>query len=79
MSLGSAMDIRSWNYAELARGDWEVLMPIYEYVCQDCHKEFEEVLTLAEHDAEKIVCPKCGSKKVEQEAAGFFAVTSKKS
>lgn len=55
-------------------------MPVYEYICKDCHKEFEEVLTLTEHDhAEKIACPKCGSKNVEQEAAGFFAVTSKKS
>ena len=67
------------NYASLADVKWEVAMPVYEYVCKDCHKEFEQVLTLTEHDAEKIVCPKCGSKNVEQEAAGFFAVTSKKS
>ena len=34
---------------------------------------------LAEHDKERISCPHCGSKNVEQEAAAFFAVTGKKS
>lgn len=53
-------------------------MPVYDYVCNDCHKSFELVLTLKEHD-DQIVCPKCGSKNVAQEMAEFFAVTSKKS
>ena len=53
-------------------------MPVYDYVCNDCHKSFELVLTLKEHD-DRIACPKCGSKNVEQEAAAFFAVTSRKS
>ena len=53
-------------------------MPVYDYVCLDCHKEFEKVLTLTEHDGQ-IVCPHCGSKNVDQEAKAFFAVTSKKS
>jgi len=57
----------------------EVAMPVYDYVCNDCHKSFELVLTLSEHDKDKIVCPKCGSKNVAQEMAEFFAVTSKKS
>ena len=54
-------------------------MPVYDYICNDCNKSFGAVLTLGEHDAEKIKCPKCGSKNVEQEVAAFFAVTSKKS
>jgi putative FmdB family regulatory protein len=54
-------------------------MPVYDYLCSDCHKEFEIVLTLNEHDHQEPKCPKCGSKNVEQEAAAFFAVTSKKS
>ncbi len=54
-------------------------MPVYDYVCLDCHKTFEEVLTLLDHDNEKIQCPECGSKNVEQEATAFFAVTSRKS
>ncbi len=54
-------------------------MPVYDYICKDCHKSFEEVLTLAEHDRDQIKCPHCGSKNVEQEVAEFFAVTSRKS
>jgi len=54
-------------------------MPVYDYVCLDCHKPFELVLTLNEHDKEATKCPHCGSKNVEQEAAAFFAVTSRKS
>jgi putative FmdB family regulatory protein len=57
----------------------EVLMPVYDYVCLDCHKPFETVLTLNEHDKQNPKCPHCGSRNVEQEAAAFFAVTSKKS
>ncbi len=54
-------------------------MPVYDYVCLDCHKPFETALTLNQHDKENPKCPHCGSKNVEQEAAAFFAVTSKKS
>lgn len=53
-------------------------MPVYDYVRKDCHKSFEKVLALVEHDNEPIAYPHCGSKNVEQEAAAFFAVTSKK-
>lgn len=54
-------------------------MPVYDYVCLDCHKPFETVLTLSEHDKDAPKCPHCGSRNVEQEAAAFFAVTSRKS
>jgi putative FmdB family regulatory protein len=54
-------------------------MPVYDYICHDCNRSFETVLTLQEHDKEDIRCPKCGSKNVEQEVAEFFAVTGKKS
>jgi putative FmdB family regulatory protein len=54
-------------------------VPQYEFTCHACHKTFSRILTLAEHDKEKIACPKCGSKNVEQRWAGFYAVTSKKS
>jgi putative FmdB family regulatory protein len=53
-------------------------MPVYDYICNHCHKTFELILTLKEHDKE-IKCPKCGSRNVEQEATVFFAVTGKKS
>ena len=54
-------------------------MPVYDYICHDCHEPFEVVLTLNEHDKEQMACPKCNSKNVQQEAAEFFAVTSRKS
>ncbi len=54
-------------------------MPRYEFFCEDCQKEFEVILTLAEYEKGEVKCPKCGGKKVQQEAAAFFAVTSKKS
>ncbi len=53
-------------------------MPVYDYVCHDCHETFELILTLKEHEVDA-KCPKCGSKNVEQEATAFFAVTGKKS
>jgi putative FmdB family regulatory protein len=55
-------------------------MPVYEFACQACHKTFSKILTIAEHDKEpKIECPHCGSEKVEQRWADFYAITSKKS
>ena len=54
-------------------------MPLYDYLCKECHKTFEIVLTLAEHEKGIAKCPKCGSKKVEQAPTVFFAVTSRKS
>jgi len=54
-------------------------MPQYDYFCQDCQQTFTEYLTLIEHDKSQIACPKCGSKKVEQRPAAFYAVTSRKS
>ena len=35
-------------------------MPVDDYVCLDCHKPFETVLTLNEHDNENPKCPHCG-------------------
>jgi putative FmdB family regulatory protein len=54
-------------------------MPLYDYVCESCHKKFEKVLTLTEHEKQKVACPHCGSKKVVQAASAFYAVTGKKS
>jgi putative FmdB family regulatory protein len=54
-------------------------MPYYEYLCQGCKKKFSLPLTVAEHDRGRIKCPKCGSVKLEQQWAAFYATTSKKS
>lgn len=54
-------------------------MPLYEYICQECKKEFSRVLTLSEYERGEAECPACKSKKLEQKPAPFFAVTSKRS
>jgi putative FmdB family regulatory protein len=54
-------------------------MPSYEYICKQCNKTFSRILTLAEYEKGGVTCPLCKSKKVEQKAAAFFAVTAKKS
>ncbi len=54
-------------------------MPTYDFACKNCKKKFTLILTVAEHEKGRPVCPKCKSKKVEQQIAPFFAVTSKKS
>jgi len=54
-------------------------MPHYVFVCQDCKKEFTQVLHFADIEKGLVACPHCGSKKVTQTVAAFTAVTSKKS
>ena len=60
-------------------GTREGVMPHYEYLCLACNKKFSQVLSLAEYEKAKVKCPKCGSAKVEQQWAAFYATTSKKS
>lgn len=62
-------------------------MPMYEYKCLDCKKEFLLALTLKEHESGaavcpfcgRAVCPFCGSKELKQEFTSFIAKTSRKS
>ena len=44
----------------------EVIMPLYEYYCQDCENQFSEVLTVKEHKKKKIHCPKCKRANVKE-------------
>jgi putative FmdB family regulatory protein len=53
-------------------------MPTYDYRCNKCRKKFSLTISLAEHD-KGVKCPKCGSRKVEQQISGFFAKTGRKS
>ncbi len=54
-------------------------MPVYEFRCRDCKKNFEIVCSISEYEREKVACPDCGGKKVERRWSRVFAVTSKKS
>jgi putative FmdB family regulatory protein len=44
-------------------------MPIFEYVCEKCHHEFEALV----FGQEKAECPKCHSKKLEAQLSVFAA------
>ena len=50
-------------------------MPVYEYVCKKCGKEFEE---LVRSSSEKINCPKCSSAKVSKKMSVFAHKSSGK-
>jgi len=57
----------------------ERTMPHYVFLCQDCSKEFTQILHIADLAKGGVVCPHCGGKRVTQKVAAFSAVTSKKS
>jgi len=44
-------------------------MPLYEYKCQDCGREFEELTSFAR--ANDVACIYCGSRKVERLMSTF--------
>lgn len=54
-------------------------MPMYDYKCLDCGKESLLVLTLHEHESDKVTCPSCKSTNVKQMYTSFIAHTAKKS
>jgi putative FmdB family regulatory protein len=54
-------------------------MPTYDYCCEKCQSEFSLVMSIAEHDEEKVTCPECKSTKVVQLLSAFTAQTSRKS
>ena len=54
-------------------------MPLYDYECEACKKNFTLVLSLKEHEHPDVRCPGCGSNTVQQLISTFIARTSKKS
>lgn len=48
-------------------------MPIFEYCCESCGKEFE---ILAVNPGEQAACPQCGSENVKRLLSCFSANTS---
>ena len=49
-------------------------MPIFEYICQQCHHQFEALV----YGKEKAECPKCHATKLEPQLS-VFAVSAKAS
>jgi putative FmdB family regulatory protein len=50
-------------------------VPIFEFTCRKCGHGFEDIVTLAEVEAGEVVCPACGSDRVER-GLSTFATTS---
>jgi putative FmdB family regulatory protein len=57
-------------------------MPMYEFLCQQCHKGFTLTFSIAEAERKRkegLQCPECGSSNVVQQISRFQVKTSKKS
>jgi putative FmdB family regulatory protein len=54
-------------------------MPRDEFLCLNCKKHFSKTLSLIDCEEGEVLCPRCGSKEVEQCWSAFNAITSKKS
>ncbi len=53
-------------------------MPTYEYLCEKCGEQFSRIMSISEHETEKVTCPKCNSPEVKQQLSHFIAKTSRK-
>jgi putative FmdB family regulatory protein len=51
-------------------------MPLYEFTCQKCGHQFEELITLAELEVEGLCCPGCGSREVARGLSTFATASS---
>jgi putative FmdB family regulatory protein len=54
-------------------------MPTYEFRCEDCRRVFTLVMSTAERDKGKVICPICRKKNVKQQISTFQTKTSRKS
>ena len=41
-------------------------MPLYGFICDDCKDDFEE-LVMSSSKTDDVVCPSCGSRKVQRQ------------
>jgi putative FmdB family regulatory protein len=50
-------------------------MPIYEYVCVDCHNKFDARRSFSQAD-DPLPCPECGGDHIRRLLSTFFALSS---
>lgn len=50
-------------------------MPMYEFHCDQCEEEFEEILSIQD-GLDEVVCPACGSHDIHKLLSGFTMSTS---
>jgi putative FmdB family regulatory protein len=56
-------------------------MPLYSFICDDCHDDFED-LVMNSSKIDNVICPKCGSHKVQRQlslVAGLNSTTGSNS
>ena len=53
-------------------------MPIFEFVCEECGKEFERICFISECD-ENVSCPACDSKRTKKSFSVFARIGIEKS
>jgi len=54
-------------------------MPVYDYICQNCHKRFEVFLTYQEYGIRPVTCSHCGSGDVRRRVPRVRVVRSEDS
>ena len=50
-------------------------MPLFEFVCQTCQGEFEELVRSASA-VDEVCCPECGSPKIKKKISTFASKAS---
>jgi putative FmdB family regulatory protein len=50
-------------------------MPIFEFICEQCKKPFEE-LVRSSSSVDGLVCPKCGSPEIKRKISTFASKIS---
>jgi putative FmdB family regulatory protein len=61
-------DASTPSRGQLSLGCYNVAMPIYEYICDDCKTPFERLVL---NKQQEISCPKCASKKATIQLSVF--------
>jgi putative FmdB family regulatory protein len=54
-------------------------VPIYEFQCLKCGKEFEVALSVKQYEQKEFACPACRAKEVELLITATNVITSRKS
>ena len=54
-------------------------MPVYDYHCASCSRDFSVTESIAHHERAKVACPHCKSTRVERVFRPFYAKTVRKS
>lgn len=50
-------------------------MPTYDYICKDCHHQFEQFQSITAEPV--LICPVCGNKSVERKISGGAGISFK--